>query len=149
MLNREDFDDFIAVNEAAEQIKMKQWVAECGTHGCLIGNWALTKSSWCPVTPLVIATGFLLDVRQKAAILAERLGVTQSVAGFLFIGNFYKKSAKHACHLPGPEALARLKKVYAFLSRRQELIDAGETWRAMPRRERRKYWNEQEVRAAA
>ena len=113
MINFEALEDMIRINEQATKIRMSTWIHNCGTHGCLCGNYALVHRE------------FLRGRGLEFIDLRKHLGITTREFAWLFTSNplphiFIKDNyplidrASPAAALSGQEALARLKKFVAY-----------------------------------
>jgi len=159
MANLAMFRDLIQAQEGVP-IVMDLWFTEgheCGTAGCLVGNWAM-HGQHCPVHYGKDADGEYqfrrggytgVDVRPPAE---RSLGIGRRIFQFLFVAHWRPAhnlgKAPEAQSLSDAEARKRLLKVYRYYERKQALLDANEQWRAMPKRQRQQHWNEREVSLA-
>ena len=102
-INFAALEDMIRINERAPEIKMRTWINECGTHGCLCGNYALVRRE------------FLCGRGIGFIDLQKHLGITGKEFDWLFTSNpLGARRATSAAALSGQEALARLKKFVAY-----------------------------------
>ena len=112
-INFAALEDMIRINEQAPKIQMDSWIHNCGTHGCLCGNYALVHQE------------FLCGPGVASITLEKHLGITGNEFNWLFTANplarvshsppyLFRRRSCPAAALSGPEALARLKKFVAY-----------------------------------
>ena len=113
MINFEALEDMIRINEQAPKIQMGSWIHNCGTHGCLCGNYALVHQE------------FLCGPGVASITLQKHLGITSDEFDWLFTSYplrrdcysppyLFRRRSVPAVALSGPKALARLKKFVAY-----------------------------------